>query len=109
MLLLNWPYTDRDLINEGALAKPYLIYLSGVLSLLAGLAIVIAHNRWSAAGSVIITAVGRLMVFGGVIRIVVPLRSRDGRREPFYAGRAAIVAVAILCVVLWRLFELQGL
>ena len=49
-----------------------LIYLSGVLSLLAGLAIVIAHNRWSGGWPVIITVLGWLMVIGGVIRIVVP-------------------------------------
>ena len=37
---------ERDLITE-ALESHVLIYLSGVLSLLAGLAVVMAHNRWS--------------------------------------------------------------
>ena len=85
-----------------------LIYLSGVLSLLAGLAIVIAHNRWSGGWPVIITVLGWLMVIGGVIRIVVPQvvqtvagdhlcracrhhRRCNSLRRP------------------WRLFEFQGL
>ena len=72
-----------------------LIYLSGVLSLLAGLAIVIAHNRWSGGWPVIITVLGWLMVIGGVIRIVVP-QVMQTVAATIYAGRVAIIVVAIL-------------
>jgi hypothetical protein len=46
--------------------------LSGLLSLLAGLAIVNLHNTWCADWRVIVTILGWLMTIGGVIRIIVP-------------------------------------
>ena len=95
----------RDLITE-ALASHVLIYLSGVLSLLAGLAIVITHNRWSGGWPVIITVLGWLMVIGGVIRIVVPQVAQVA--GTIYAGRAAIVVVAILCVALGSFLSFKG-
>jgi uncharacterized membrane protein len=96
----------RDLITE-ALASHVLIYLSGVLSLLAGLAIVIAHNRWSSGWPVIVTVLGWLMVIGGVIRIVVP-QVVQTVAATIYAGRVAISGVAILCVVLGGFLSLKG-
>ena len=90
-----------------ALASHVLIYLSSVLSLLAGLAVVIAHNRWSGGWPVIITVLGWLMVIGGVIRIVVPqvvqtvaATSMSGCR---HHRRCNSLRRA------WRLFEFQGL
>ncbi len=96
----------RDLITE-ALASHVLIYLSGVLSLLAGLAVVIAHNRWSGGWPIIITVLGWLMVIGGVIRIVVPQLVQTVAGT-VYAGHAAIIVVAILCVALGGFFSLKG-
>ncbi|MGA7387499.1 MAG: hypothetical protein WBW99_06140 [Pseudolabrys sp.] len=55
-----------------ALHTGILFYLSGLLSLLAGLAIVNLHNTWCADWRVIITILGWLMTIGGIIRIVVP-------------------------------------
>jgi positive regulator of sigma E activity len=55
-----------------ALRPGILLYLSGLLSLLAGLAIVNLHNMWRADWRVIITVLGWLMTIGGIIRIVVP-------------------------------------
>jgi len=49
-----------------------LIYLSGLLALTAGLAIVNTHNRWIADWRVAITIIGWLAVIGGIIRIVFP-------------------------------------
>lgn len=48
------------------------IYLAGMLALLAGLAIVNAHNLWVADWRVIITILGWLSVIGGVIRLLFP-------------------------------------
>src|SRR5262245_3441954 len=55
-----------------ALHPGILFYLSGLLSLLAGLAIVNLHNKWCADWRVIITVLGWLMTIGGIIRILVP-------------------------------------
>jgi uncharacterized membrane protein len=49
-----------------------LIYLAGVITFVAGLAIVITHNEWTADWRVMITLLGWLCVFGGIVRIVFP-------------------------------------
>ena len=49
-----------------------LIYLSGILALLAGIAILLAHNVWAADWRVIITVLGWLAAIGGAVRIIVP-------------------------------------
>ncbi len=49
-----------------------LIFLTGVLSLLGGLAIVLTHNVWELRWTVIITIFGWLLVIGGIFRIVFP-------------------------------------
>ena len=49
-----------------------LIFMSGLLTLTAGIALVLAHNLWVGDWRVIITILGWLGVIGGVARIVVP-------------------------------------
>ena len=49
-----------------------LIFLTGILTLLAGLAIVLTHNVWEWRWPVIITIFGWLSVIGGIFRIVFP-------------------------------------
>ena len=49
-----------------------LIYISGLLTLLAGLAIVNTHNVWSGDWRVIITILGWLGIIGGALRIMFP-------------------------------------
>ena len=48
----------RVLANE-FLASPALVFLSGIVTLPAGLAIVLTHNVWTADWRVVITIVGR--------------------------------------------------
>jgi hypothetical protein len=47
-----------------------LIYITGVLTLLAGLALVNAHNEWVGDWRVVITLLGWLFVISGVVRII---------------------------------------
>jgi hypothetical protein len=49
-----------------------LIYLSGLLTMTAGLAIVLTHSVWRADWPVLITILGWLAVIGGAIRIICP-------------------------------------
>ena len=49
-----------------------LIYLSGLLTLVAGLALVLAHNEWKADWRLIITVLGWLGIIGGAVRMLVP-------------------------------------
>ncbi|MEM9591178.1 MAG: hypothetical protein AAF967_07545 [Pseudomonadota bacterium] len=51
------------------LESPSLIYLSGILLMTAGLAVVLAHNVWVLDWRLIITLLGWLAVIGGTLRI----------------------------------------
>jgi hypothetical protein len=49
-----------------------LIFLSGILSLLGGLAIVRVHNVWTGGWRVILTVLGWLAIAGGLLRMWLP-------------------------------------
>jgi hypothetical protein len=49
-----------------------LIYLSGLMSMTVGTAVVLAHNVWRSNWRVIITLFGWLLVIGGAVRVVFP-------------------------------------
>ena len=49
-----------------------LIYLSGLLLMTAGMALVLTHNVWVANWPVLITILGWLAAIGGAIRIIAP-------------------------------------
>ena len=91
------------LINRGAyenmiadaLRFDALFYLSGLLSLLAGLAIVNLHNRWQMDWRVIITVLGWLMTIGGIFRLVAP-RVAIAVGSTIYGARASVVVVALI-------------
>jgi hypothetical protein len=48
------------------------IYFSGILALVGGLAILNTYNSWTRDWRSLITALGWMMTFGGVFRIVAP-------------------------------------
>ena len=84
-----------------------LIYISGLLSLPAGLAIVNVHRAWTADWRVVITILGWLMVIGGVMRIVLP-RLITSIGTPVYSGTATIVVFAVVALVLGGFLSFQG-
>ena len=53
---------------------PALIFLSGVLLFVAGLAIVRAHNIWTLDWPVLVTILGWLAIVGGLVRMLFPSR-----------------------------------
>jgi hypothetical protein len=57
---------------EHALHDHILIYLSGVIALVVGLAIVAAHNEWKWHWPLIITLVGWFAIVGGAVRMIAP-------------------------------------
>ena len=57
---------------ERALHDHMLIYLSGVIALTIGLAIVILHNDWKWHWPLIITVFGWMAVIGGIVRMIAP-------------------------------------
>src|SRR5258708_14111829 len=68
------------LLNIGSFPKlaeqvsrdPALIFVSGILLFVAGLAIVRAHNRWTKECPVLVTILGWLAILTGLPRILFP-------------------------------------
>ncbi len=61
----------RD-VAEAFIANRALVYIGGFLALLGGLAIVNAHNVWTAGWPVIITIFGWLAIAAGIVRMTFP-------------------------------------
>jgi uncharacterized protein YjeT (DUF2065 family) len=54
-----------------------IIFLSGALSLLAGVAIVRVHNVWTGGWPVIVTILGWLLIVGGLARMWCPKKASE--------------------------------
>jgi hypothetical protein len=89
-----------------AVRSPTLIYLSGLLALAPGLAIVNVHRSWS-GWPVVITIIGWLLVIGGVIRLVLPA-STASLATHLYANPAALLIVAIILIVVGAFLTVMG-
>jgi hypothetical protein len=75
---------NRDAVRvilEEFIRNRAIMFLAGVITFPAGLAIILTHNVWVADWPVIITIVGWLTAFSGAIRIIAPEGAvRYGRR-----------------------------
>src|SRR5262245_53808209 len=90
--------TYRKMAGE-LLASISVIYLSGLLLMTAGLAIVLNHNVWAADWRVLITVLGWLALIGGAVRIVVPQGTQKfGRRMLAHPHGLTIAAVIWLAL-----------
>ena len=68
-------FLNRGLLPEMTeqLSKSYaLILIAGLITLVAGLAIVQVHNVWSGGWPIAITLIGWLLILGGLLRILFP-------------------------------------
>lgn len=67
-------FTRKNLtdILSSMLASPGLLYLSGILALVAGTCMIYAHNVWVADWPVIITLLGWAAAIKGVLLIMAP-------------------------------------
>jgi hypothetical protein len=96
----------RDMAEE-FLASRALLFLSGLLIMPMGLAIVLTHNVWTADWRVLITLFGWLNAIGGAVRLLAPNTvMQTGRamlRRPYF-----VPAAAAIWVVLGLLFCLFG-
>ena len=90
-----------------ALHTGIVFYLSGLLSLLAGLAIVNLHNRWQVDWRVIMTVLGWLMTIGGIMRIVLP-QFAVTVGSTIYGGRASTIVAALIVGALGALLSIKG-
>lgn len=77
------------------LANRALVYLTGFLALLGGLAIVNTHNVWVANWPVAITILGWLAVIGGIFRMLWPERV-IGIGERMLGNKSAVTAAGVI-------------
>jgi hypothetical protein len=98
----------RDLAEE-FLASRALTFLSGLIIMPAGLAIVLTHNIWAVDGRVMITMFGWANLIGGAIRLAAPAYvMQTGRamlKRPYFIPIAAaiwVVAGALFCLFGFR-------
>ena len=96
----------ETIIAEG-LHAGILLYLSGFLSLLAGLAIVNLHNRWQMDWRVVITVLGWLMAIGGTVRIVLP-QVAIAVGSTIYSGRTSVIVAALTTGALGAFLSVKG-
>ena len=90
-----------------AVRSPILVYLSGIASLLAGLAILNAYRAWTADWRVIVTVLGWLCIVGGILRIVLP-RLTVSLAPKIYSGSAAMLIAGAVVLVLGGYLSFEG-
>jgi uncharacterized protein YjeT (DUF2065 family) len=86
-------------IIESVSRDPALIFLSGVLLFVAGVAIVRVHNRWTSDWSVLVTALGWLAVLGGIGRMLFPIQLASWRRGLSRSSGLFLASAGVLLVV----------
>ncbi len=91
----------------GTLNNPEFVFFSGVLTLLAGLAIVRAHNVWSAEWTILVTVIGWLCVIGGLVRIVWPERV-SVMRKSMMQSENTVTASALVALLLGAFLTAKG-
>lgn len=104
-ILLNEP-NYAAMIAEAA-RSPTLIYISGLLTLPLGLAILNVYRSWTADWRVVVTVLGWLLAIGGVIRIVLPQFTAT-LATTLYSTPTGLTAFAIVVLVLGGYLSFQG-
>jgi hypothetical protein len=89
------------------IANRALIFLTGILALLAGVAIINVHNVWVPDWRVIVTVLGWLLVLRGIMLLVFPLTVQVfGDRVA--TSQAGVTAGAALTFVLGAILCMMG-
>jgi hypothetical protein len=81
------------------LDQPALLFLSGLMLMPAGLAIVLTHNVWAADWRVLVTLLGGAALISGAIRLAAPIRAAGFARRAHAIGNYASVAGAVWAVL----------
>ena len=92
------PRGFREMAEE-FMASKALMFLSGLLLMPAGLAIVLTHNFWTADWRVLITLLGWLIAIGGALRLFGPLfvvkAGHAMLNKPYFTSIAAAIWVVL--------------
>ena len=92
------PRGFREMVEE-FLASRALMFLSGLIIMPVGIAIVLTHNIWTADWRVAITVFGWLCAIGGALRLFGPLfvvkAGHTMLRQPYFTPVAAAIWVVL--------------
>lgn len=101
-ILIN-PRAFRAIGNE-LIGSPTFVYVFGLLDFVAGLAIVLFHNRWLVGWPVLITLIGWALLIRGAVRILAPRAVASYAKSIVdkyfffpYTGTAAVILGLVLC------------
>jgi hypothetical protein len=84
-----------------------LIFVTGVLALVAGVAIVNAHNVWEPDWRVVVTVLGWLFVLRGFMNLVFP-ETVQTLGDRMIASHAGVLAGAAVTIVLGAILSIMG-
>jgi TM2 domain-containing membrane protein YozV len=104
-ILLNASFYVGAIIE--AVHSPTLVYMSGIASLLAGLAILNAYAAWTSDWRIVVTIVGWIFTIAGVIRIVIPQLVTNIATK-IYSGPTALSVTAIIVLVVGGFLAFKG-
>ena len=94
-------------LAEEFLRSRALIFLSGLITMSAGLAILLTHSVWVASWPVLITILGWLMTIGGAARIVCP-QSTEKFGHAMLKNKMALHVAGGVWFVLGAIFTFFG-
>jgi predicted lysophospholipase L1 biosynthesis ABC-type transport system permease subunit len=94
------------MVHEFVASKP-LIFLSGVLVLVAGLAIVNAHNVWEPDWRAIITVLGWLGIVRGIASLLFPVQVQSVG-ERMVGSHTGLIIGAAITVALGAVLSFMG-
>jgi len=104
-ILLNAQFYTGAVVE--AVHSPTLVYLSGIASLLAGLAILNAYRSWERDWRVLVTLIGWLCVIGGIVRIVLP-GIIESIALKVYSGTPALLIAGIVVLIAGGFLSFEG-
>jgi hypothetical protein len=83
------------------------LWLSGVLALTAGLAIVLSHNEWDLSWEVIITIIGWLAILH-LLRLLIPQQIGDFLSRALARGPQVLTGVGVVALVVGAFLAWKG-
>jgi hypothetical protein len=84
-----------------------LIFITGVLAMVTGVAIVNAHNHWVPDWRVVITVLGWLFILRGIMNLVFPITVQN-LGDRMIASHAGVLAGAAVTIVLGAILSIMG-
>jgi len=96
-LLLNLKYYQS--VMEGFFKSPALVYVTGLITFVAGLAVVLLHNVWVMDWRLIITLLGWNALIKGIILVVFPSISAKMTERLVRSRKLITISWAIMLAI----------